>query len=36
MLKIDNLHVRVAGNDILKGLSLDLQPGQVHERVRSR
>ena len=30
MLKIDNLHVRVAGKDILKGLSLDVQPGQVH------
>ena len=30
MLKIDNLHARVAGKDILKGLSLELQPGQVH------
>ncbi|QSX78366.1 Fe-S cluster assembly ATPase SufC [Agrilutibacter solisilvae] len=30
MLKIDNLHVRVAGKDILKGLTLDVQPGQVH------
>ena len=30
MLKIENLHVRVAGKDILKGLSLDVQPGQVH------
>jgi Fe-S cluster assembly ATP-binding protein len=30
MLKIENLHVRVAGKDILKGLSLELQPGQVH------
>jgi Fe-S cluster assembly ATP-binding protein len=30
MLKIDNLHVRVAGKDILKGLTLELQPGQVH------
>ena len=30
MLKIDNLHVRVAGRDILKGLSLDVQAGQVH------
>jgi Fe-S cluster assembly ATP-binding protein len=30
MLKIDNLHVRVAGRDILKGLSLDVAPGQVH------
>ncbi|HEY0662875.1 MAG TPA: Fe-S cluster assembly ATPase SufC [Lysobacter sp.] len=30
MLKIENLHVRVAGREILKGLSLDVQPGQVH------
>jgi len=30
MLKIDNLHVRVAGKEILKGLSLEIQPGQVH------
>jgi len=30
MLKIDNLHARVAGKDILKGISLDVQPGQVH------
>ncbi len=30
MLKIDNLHVRVAGKDILKGLSLEVLPGQVH------
>jgi len=30
MLKIDNLHVRVAGKDILKGLTLEVQPGQVH------
>ena len=30
MLKIDNLHVRVAGKEILKGLSLDVLPGQVH------
>ena len=30
MLKIENLHVRVAGKDILKGLSLEVQPGQVH------
>ena len=30
MLKIDNLHVRVAGKEILKGLSLDVAPGQVH------
>jgi Fe-S cluster assembly ATP-binding protein len=30
MLKIENLHASVAGNEILKGLSLELQPGQVH------
>jgi Fe-S cluster assembly ATP-binding protein len=30
MLKIDNLHVRIAGRDILKGLSLEVAPGQVH------
>ena len=30
MLKIENLHVRVAGKDILKGLTLDVQAGQVH------
>lgn len=30
MLKIENLHVTVAGKEILKGLTLDLQPGKVH------
>ena len=30
MLKIKNLHVRVAGKDILKGLSLDVKAGEVH------
>ena len=30
MLKIENLHASVAGKEILKGLSLDLQAGQVH------
>ncbi|MBU6199850.1 MAG: Fe-S cluster assembly ATPase SufC [Xanthomonadaceae bacterium] len=30
MLKIDNLHVRVAGKEILKGLSLEVKPGEVH------
>jgi Fe-S cluster assembly ATP-binding protein len=30
MLKIDNLHVRVAGREILKGLSLEVNPGEVH------
>ncbi|HEX4479274.1 MAG TPA: Fe-S cluster assembly ATPase SufC, partial [Rudaea sp.] len=27
MLKIENLHVRVAGKEILKGLSLDVKAG---------
>lgn len=30
MLKIENLHVRVAGRNILRGLSLEVAPGQVH------
>ncbi|NZA27507.1 Fe-S cluster assembly ATPase SufC [Luteimonas sp. SJ-92] len=30
MLNIDNLHVRIGERDILKGLSLDVRPGQVH------
>ncbi|MDB6164776.1 MAG: sufC, partial [Xanthomonadaceae bacterium] len=30
MLNIDNLHVRVAGREILKGLSLRVEPGEVH------
>ena len=30
MLKIENLHVRVAGKDILKGLTLDVRAGEVH------
>ncbi|OHE87189.1 MAG: Fe-S cluster assembly ATPase SufC [Lysobacterales bacterium RIFOXYD1_FULL_69_11] len=30
MLKIKNLHASVGGREILKGLSLELQPGQVH------
>jgi Fe-S cluster assembly ATP-binding protein len=30
MLKIVNLHVRVADREILKGLSLDVKPGEVH------
>jgi Fe-S cluster assembly ATP-binding protein len=30
MLKIDNLHARVAGKDILKGLTLDVKAGEVH------
>jgi Fe-S cluster assembly ATP-binding protein len=30
MLKIENLHARVASREILKGLSLDVKPGEVH------
>ncbi|MCC4590079.1 Fe-S cluster assembly ATPase SufC [Xanthomonas campestris pv. cannae] len=30
MLTIDNLHASVAGKDILKGLSLQVKPGEVH------
>lgn len=30
LLSIDNLHAGVDGNEILKGLSLDIQPGEVH------
>ena len=30
MLKIDNLHARVAGKDILKGLTLHVAAGEVH------
>src|SRR3569623_2962544 len=30
MLKIDNLHARTAGREILKGLSLEVKPGEVH------
>jgi Fe-S cluster assembly ATP-binding protein len=30
MLKIDNLHAEIDGKSILKGLSLEVQPGEVH------
>ncbi len=30
MLKIDNLHARVETEDILKGLNLEVKPGEVH------
>ena len=30
MLTVDNLHARVEGEDILKGLSLAIPPGEVH------
>jgi Fe-S cluster assembly ATP-binding protein len=30
MLKIDNLHASVEGNEILKGIDLEIRPGEVH------
>lgn len=30
MLKIENLHASVGGREILKGLTLEVQPGEVH------
>ena len=30
MLKIENLHVSIEGKEILKGLSLDIKPGEIH------
>ena len=30
MLKIENLHADVGGKEILKGLSLELRPGEIH------
>ena len=30
MLSIDNLHAHVEGKEILKGINLDVQPGEVH------
>jgi Fe-S cluster assembly ATP-binding protein len=30
MLKIDNLHVRIGGREILKGLSLEVAAGEIH------
>lgn len=30
MLKINNLHASIDGKEILKGLNLDIQPGEVH------
>ena len=30
MLKINNLHARVAGKHILKGVTLEVKPGEVH------
>ena len=30
LLKISDLHARVAGKDILKGVSLEVKPGEIH------
>lgn len=30
MLKIENLHAKVDGREVLKGLSLEINPGEVH------
>ncbi|MCB0813333.1 MAG: Fe-S cluster assembly ATPase SufC, partial [Flavobacteriales bacterium] len=30
MLKIENLHANIDGKEILKGLNLDVKPGEVH------
>lgn len=30
MLSVNDLHVSVEGNEILKGLSLDVKPGEIH------
>ncbi|MBT4150350.1 ATP-binding cassette domain-containing protein, partial [Candidatus Woesearchaeota archaeon] len=30
MLEIINLHVEVEGKEILKGISLKIQPGKIH------
>jgi Fe-S cluster assembly ATP-binding protein len=30
MLRIHNLHASIEGNEILKGIQLDVQPGEVH------
>ncbi|MGB2087852.1 MAG: Fe-S cluster assembly ATPase SufC, partial [Psychroflexus salarius] len=30
MLKIKNLHASVEGEEILKGINLEINPGEVH------
>ena len=30
MIKIENLHASVDGNEILKGINLEIKPGEVH------
>jgi len=31
LLEVSNLHVRVGGNEILRGIDLKVDEGQVHE-----
>ena len=31
MLEIKDLHVSIDGKEILKGLNLDVKPGEIHE-----
>src|SRR5699024_9167794 len=30
MLKIKNLHANIEGNEILKGINLEINPGEIH------
>ena len=30
MIKINNLHVSVEGKEILKGINLEVKPGELH------
>ena len=30
MLKINNIHANIDGNEILKGIDLEINPGEVH------
>ncbi len=30
MLKIENLHASVGGKEILRGINLEIKPGEVH------
>ncbi|MDE6577728.1 MAG: ATP-binding cassette domain-containing protein, partial [Muribaculaceae bacterium] len=30
MLKVENLHARINGKEILKGINLEVRPGEVH------
>jgi len=33
MLRLNNLHVSVDGTEILKGIDLEIKPGEVHASV---